>query len=75
MRVDLQAKVRADMLAHACTYVALDLEAEVFKPDEDLEEKYVLPDGNINSIRKECFRCRLGQTSKSPRRILCLAIS
>jgi len=39
------------------TYVALDFEAEMAKPDEDLEKTYELPDGNVIMVGKECFRC------------------
>jgi actin-related protein len=39
------------------TYVALDFEAEMSKPDEDLEKTYELPDGNVITVGKERFRC------------------
>jgi len=39
------------------TYVAIDFEAEMAKPDEDLEKTYELPDGNVITVGKERFRC------------------
>jgi actin len=39
------------------TYVALDFEAEMAKPEEDLEKTYAMPDGNIITIGAERFRC------------------
>ena len=39
------------------TCVALDFEAEMAKPDEDLEKTYELPDGNVITVGKERFRC------------------
>ena len=33
------------------TYVALDSEAEMAKPNEDLEKTYELPDGNVITVR------------------------
>ena len=39
------------------TYVALDFEAEMAKPDEDLEKTIELPDGNVIIVGKERCRC------------------
>merc|ERR1711920_723815 len=44
------------------TYVAIDFEAEMAKPDIDLEQTYLLPDGmlpdgNVITVGKERFRC------------------